>query len=60
MDLLDFEIDYGQGFLFGEPRAVREDAPETAAAPAAPEAAPAPPQGMTALFQQRGQRRAAG
>ncbi len=60
VDLLDFEIDYGQGFLFGEPRAVREDA-EAAVAPAAPAAAaPAQPQGMTALFQARGTRRAAG
>ncbi len=26
VQLLDFSVDYGQGFLFGEPRAVREDA----------------------------------
>jgi cyclic-di-GMP phosphodiesterase TipF (flagellum assembly factor) len=25
VQLLDFNVDYGQGFLFGEPRAVRED-----------------------------------
>ena len=60
VDLLDFEIDYGQGFLFGEPRAVKDDAADALPAAAAPPAAPAPPQGMTALFQARGQRRAAG
>lgn len=61
VDLLDFEIDYGQGFLFGEPRPLKDDVAETPVAPAAPVAsAPAQPQGMTALFQQRGQRRAAG
>lgn len=60
VDLLDFEIDYGQGFLFGEPRAVKDDAADALPAAAAPPAAPAQPQGMTALFQARGQRRAAG
>ena len=60
VDLLDFEIDYGQGFLFGEPRAVKDDAADALPAAAAPSAAPAQPQGMTALFQARGQRRAAG
>ena len=60
VDLLDFEIEYGQGFLFGEPRALKEDAAETPAPRAEAAPAPAQPQGMTALFQTRGQRRAAG
>ena len=35
VQLLDYSVDYAQGFLFGEPRAVREDAsrPPTEAAP---------------------------
>jgi cyclic-di-GMP phosphodiesterase TipF (flagellum assembly factor) len=61
VDLLDFAIAYGQGYLFGEPKPMREDAPE---APRAVEPAPvaAAPQaaGMTALFKAREQRRAAG
>lgn len=58
VDLLDFEIDYGQGFLFGEPRPLKED---TAEAPGRAEPqAPAQPQGMTALFQAKAPRRAAG
>ncbi len=77
VDLLDFEIDYGQGFLFGEPRALKEDAAETPAPgeTAAREAVSQPQSqspgqspgqlpgqlpGMTALFQARGGRRAAG
>jgi cyclic-di-GMP phosphodiesterase TipF (flagellum assembly factor) len=38
VQLLDYSVDYAQGFLFGEPRAVRDDAqrsPETATATAA-------------------------
>jgi cyclic-di-GMP phosphodiesterase, flagellum assembly factor TipF len=38
VQLLDFSVDYAQGFLFGEPRAVRDDAQkavESAHAPAA-------------------------
>lgn len=58
VDLLDFEIDYGQGFLFGEPRALKEDTGE-APARAEPQTI-AQPQGMTALFKAREQRRAAG
>lgn len=59
VDLLDFEIDYGQGYLFGEPRPLKDDQAETP--PARPEAAvPAQPQGMTALFQAKAPRRAAG
>ena len=27
VQLLDYSVDYAQGFLFGEPRAVRDDAP---------------------------------
>jgi len=67
VDLLDFAIAYGQGYLFGEPKPMREDAPEAprataepprqAATPAAPVAQPA---GMTALFKAREQRRATG
>lgn len=78
VDLLDFGIAYGQGHLFGEPKPLKDDAPEpvraepraamaasaaaSVAAPPAAEAAPAPfqPAGMTALFQARQQRRAAG
>lgn len=64
VDLLDFAIAYGQGYLFGEPKPLREDAPpaeplRAAEAPAAP-ATPAQPAGMTALFKAREQRRAAG
>lgn len=57
VDLLDFEIDYGQGFLFGEPRALKDD---TLEAPRPEANAPAQPQGMTALFKAREPRRAAG
>ncbi len=60
VDLLDFEIEYGQGFLFGEPRPLKDDAAETPPPRAEVGPAPAQPQGMTALFQPRGQRRAAG
>jgi cyclic-di-GMP phosphodiesterase TipF (flagellum assembly factor) len=65
VDLLDFQIDFGQGFLFGEPRPLKEDQPEAARIepprPEPAEPAPAPqPTGMTALFQQRPQRRAVG
>ena len=35
VQLLDFGVDFAQGFLFGEPRAVRDDKPEKAE-PAAP------------------------
>jgi len=59
VDLLDFEIDYGQGFLFGEPRPLKDDQVETPARPEAA-AAPAQPAGMTALFQAKAPRRAAG
>jgi cyclic-di-GMP phosphodiesterase TipF (flagellum assembly factor) len=58
VDLLDFEIDYGQGFLFGEPRPMKDDVTEAPVRTEAP--APPQPQGMTALFQAREQRRAAG
>ena len=65
VDLLDFAIAYGQGYVFGEPKPLREDAPEPARPePVAtvPAAAPAPPQpvGMTALFQARERRRVTG
>lgn len=64
VDLLDFAIDYGQGYLFGEPRPLKDDQPETPRPPPreAATAAAAPPQqaGMTALFQARAPRRAAG
>jgi cyclic-di-GMP phosphodiesterase TipF (flagellum assembly factor) len=63
VDLLDFSIDYGQGYLFGEPRPLKEDdAPAMRTEERAPvAAAPAPPStGMTALFQARAQKRAAG
>ena len=64
VDLLDFSIDYGQGFLFGEPRAAKDDdAPVARVEERTPAAAPAPaaqPAGMTALFQARTQKRAAG
>ncbi|MCC6919082.1 MAG: EAL domain-containing protein [Alphaproteobacteria bacterium] len=65
VDLLDFAIAYGQGYLFGEPKPLREDAPEPARpepVAAAPVAPPAPPQpvGMAALFQARERRRAVG
>ncbi|NWH07549.1 MAG: EAL domain-containing protein [Alphaproteobacteria bacterium] len=38
VNLLDFGVDYGQGYLFGEPRPIREAmvAPVTPAGPAAP------------------------
>jgi cyclic-di-GMP phosphodiesterase TipF (flagellum assembly factor) len=64
VDLLDFSIDYGQGYLFGEPRPLKEDdSPAMRTEERAPvAAAPAPPAstGMTALFQARAQKRAAG
>ena len=67
VDLLDFSIDYGQGYLFGEPRPLKDDepAPPRAVAAAedrsaAPQTAPAQAAGMSALFQARAQRRAAG
>jgi len=67
VDLLDFSIDYGQGYLFGEPRPLKDDEPAqqraVAAAEdrsAAPQTAPAQAAGMSALFQARAQRRAAG
>jgi len=63
VDLLDFSIDYGQGYLFGEPRPLKDDEPVQSRAeerPAAAQAAPAQTAGMTALFQARTQRRAAG
>lgn len=63
VDLLDFSIDYGQGFLFGEPKPLKDDdAPVQRAEERAPaaQAAPAQPAGMTALFQARAQKRAAG
>jgi cyclic-di-GMP phosphodiesterase TipF (flagellum assembly factor) len=31
VQLLDYGVDYAQGFLFGEPRAVRDDALKAAA-----------------------------
>ena len=34
VQLLDYQVDYAQGFLFGEPRAVREEKTESAAQPA--------------------------
>lgn len=33
VQLLDYAVDYAQGYLFGEPRAVRDAPPETAAKP---------------------------
>jgi cyclic-di-GMP phosphodiesterase TipF (flagellum assembly factor) len=39
IQLLDYSVDFAQGYLFGEPRAVREDSvkvPEFVSAPAAP------------------------
>ena len=68
VDLLDFQIDFGQGYLFGEPRPLKDDVPETGRvetirpepARAEPQVTAPQPAGMTALFQQRPQRRAAG
>lgn len=39
VQLLDYAVDYAQGYLFGEPRAVRDDRPPAGAAPI-PRAAP--------------------
>ena len=36
IQLLDYSVDYAQGFLFGEPRAVRDDALKTETGAAAP------------------------
>jgi cyclic-di-GMP phosphodiesterase TipF (flagellum assembly factor) len=41
LQLLDYAVDYAQGYLFGEPRAVRDDATRPAAAQ--PESAPVIP-----------------
>jgi cyclic-di-GMP phosphodiesterase TipF (flagellum assembly factor) len=55
VDLLDYDVRFGQGFLFSPPRPLRTDAPPPAVAapqPAAPAAAPAAPQraqGIAAL-----------
>ena len=38
VQLLEFSVDYAQGFLFGEPRAVRDDAQKSADGVAAPAA----------------------
>ena len=63
VDLLDFDVAFGQGFLFGEPRPLREDQPEPPARAEpdrAAEEAPPAPTGMAALFQAREARRRAG
>jgi cyclic-di-GMP phosphodiesterase TipF (flagellum assembly factor) len=68
VDLLDFAIAYGQGYLFGEPKPMREDAPQAPSpvelprpiAPSTSAKAASPPAGMTALFKAREQRRATG
>jgi len=36
VQLLDYAVDYAQGYLFGEPRAVREDQIKPVALEAAP------------------------
>ena len=55
VDLLDYDVRFGQGFLFSPPRPLRAETPPPAAGMAAPQtqppAAPAParPQGVAAL-----------
>jgi len=54
VDLLDYDVRFGQGFLFSPPRPLRTDAPSTAAAqpastPEAPPAAAPRTQGLAAL-----------
>jgi cyclic-di-GMP phosphodiesterase TipF (flagellum assembly factor) len=41
LQLLDYAVDYAQGYLFGEPRAVRDDASRPAVS--MPETAPVIP-----------------
>ena len=52
VQLLDYAVDYAQGYLFGEPRAVRDDSVEVAGRPGT-RAGRAVPQGKlkTALSQ---------
>ncbi len=40
VQLLDFGVDFGQGYLFGEPRAVREDSLKGLEKPDMPSAVP--------------------
>jgi cyclic-di-GMP phosphodiesterase TipF (flagellum assembly factor) len=55
VDLLDYDVRFGQGFLFSPPRPLRTDTPPAPPRVTAPEPQPAPPaasarmQGMAAL-----------
>jgi len=52
VDLLDYDVRFGQGFLFSPPRPLRTETPQPPAAVTAPQAQPAAPQraqGLAAL-----------